>query len=83
MKSNVQRLAIRRMSVLGIPPGGGHAAALSLLTDAPRMAAVYREAHEWTAEAIRVFKTAPDNPFGDDDEAIAGFLLEKIEESSN
>lgn len=31
-------------------------------------------------EALRIFKTAPDNPFGDDDEAIAGELLQKIEE---
>ena len=31
-------------------------------------------------QAIEIIKTAPDNPFGSDDELIAGELLKKIAE---
>jgi hypothetical protein len=61
---NVRKLIVHKMSLLMIPPGSKEPA---------------RDATAWVEQAIAVVKTAPDNPYGDDDEAIAGAILEGIE----
>lgn len=76
---NVRRLITYKMSGLAVPAGGGLTDALALFTEPGRLGRVAREATAWVEEAIAVVKTAPDNPFGDDDEAIAGELLARLE----
>jgi hypothetical protein len=43
------------------------------------MADASPEATRWAQDEIVKAKTAPDNPFGDDDEAIAAALLARIQ----
>jgi hypothetical protein len=79
---NVKRLIAHKMSLLLIPPGSGKNAlgvGLAGLAKPGNLVAVAREATAWVEEALAVVKTAPDNPYGEDDEAIAGAILEGIE----
>ena len=39
-----------------------------------------RDAFEWVFRSIDAIRALPDNTFGDDDEAIAGAVLEKMKE---
>ena len=75
---NVKKLIIHKMSVDAVPLGGGLQDAIEYL--ASNLADSGRQAAELVKRAIAVVKTAPDNPYGDDDEAIAGELLRRIEE---
>jgi hypothetical protein len=43
------------------------------------LGAVAREATAWVEQALTAVKTAPDNPHGDTDEAIAEEILRGIE----
>jgi spore coat polysaccharide biosynthesis protein SpsF (cytidylyltransferase family) len=61
-----------------IPPDGGLADGIRELSSAENIGKRCREATAWVEEALAVVKTAPDNPYADD-EAIAGAILEKIE----
>jgi hypothetical protein len=79
-RPNFKRLVAHRLSVEAVPAGGGLAAALDALTTPDKLAAIAASSRAWVAEAIAVVKTAPDNPFGDDDELIAGEVLRLIEE---
>lgn len=80
---NVKRLIIRKMSLLAIPPGSGKdslSLGVEMFTSRGKFASIAAEASDWVRQAIAVMKTAPDNPYGDDNEAIAGALLKGIEE---
>lgn len=80
---NVKRLIVRKMSLLAIPVGSGKDSfnlGVEVLTNRGKFASIAAEASDWVQKAIAVMKTAPDNPYGDDDEAIAGALLKGIEE---
>jgi hypothetical protein len=80
---NVRRLIIRKMSLLVIPAGSGKdslALGAEIFTDRNKFQSVALEASAFVQAAIDVMKTAPDNPYGDDDEAIAGAILKGIEE---
>jgi hypothetical protein len=78
---NVRKLIVHKMSLLMIPPGSKEpfATALDALTKPGNIGDTARDATAWVEQAIAVVKTAPDNPYGDDDEAIAGAILEGIE----
>jgi len=80
---NVKRLIVRKMSLLAIPAGSGKdslARGLDMLTNRGKFSSVAAEASAWVQAAIATMKTAPDNPYGDDDEAIAGAILAGIEQ---
>lgn len=80
---NVKRLIVHKMSLLAIPVGSGKdslSLGVEALTNRGKFASIAAEASDWVRKAIAVMKTAPDNPYGDDDEAIAGALLKGIEE---
>jgi hypothetical protein len=79
---NVRSLIVRKMSLLMIPVGSKEPleTGIRALMEPGRIGAVAREATDWVMAAIAVVKTAPDNPYGDDDEAIAGRILADIEE---
>jgi hypothetical protein len=65
-----------------VPPGGGLADVVSVLTEAGKLSAVMRSASEWVAGAIVVMRSASEpNPWRNaTDEEIAGELLRAIEE---
>lgn len=75
----VKRLIIHKMSHDAIPDGGGIADGLKFLSDKTAISNGAKAAKEWVEEAIRAVKSAPNNRFGDDDEAIAGEILRQIE----
>jgi hypothetical protein len=75
---NAKELIIERMAQMAVPSGGGVNDALSFLSDSMRIVVVGRDAAEWVRQAISVMKAAPDNPYGDDDEAIAGEILRQL-----
>lgn len=80
---NVRRLIARKMALLAIPAGSGKdsfSRGLDVITDRKKFASVAQDAAAWVKEAVAVMKTAPDNPYGDDDEAIAGAILRAIED---
>lgn len=74
----VKALIIHKFSRDAIPGGGGLASALGVLTNPGALSDGMRQAQEWVLEAIQMVKVAPNNPYGDDDEAIAKAILEKI-----
>lgn len=75
---NVKKLIIRRMSMLMIPSGGGLVDGLQALSSKESILGFTQEAIKWVEEALEVVKTAPDNPYGDDNEAIAGEILQQL-----
>jgi len=78
---NLKKLMIRKMARDAVPPGTGNpmGAAIESMSDKGRMIALLREALVWCDEAISVMRSAPDNPYGDDEEVIAGAILAEIE----
>jgi hypothetical protein len=80
---NVRRLIACKMAILAIPAGSGKDSfrlGLDAFTNRGKFSSMAAEASAWVQAAIAVMKTAPDNPYGNDDEAIAGAILEGIEQ---
>lgn len=77
---NVKRLICHKLSVDAVPAGGGFASAIEFLSDQERIINGARAATDWVQTAIAAVKAAPGNPYGDDDEAIAGEILRQIDE---
>ncbi len=79
---NVKKLMIHKMSLDAVPPGcgDGFASAIDYLLSPEKHRASARAALEWVRLALVAVKSAPDNPYGEDDEVIAGELLKQIEE---
>lgn len=65
---------------VAVPDGGGITDGMRFFLDEGYRKQVLVEAEKMALAAIELIKIAPDNPFGLDDEAIADFLLGKIEE---
>ena len=78
MGPNVKRLLAHFTARIAIPPGGGFAAGIALLTTPGRLSEVSRMALRDVEKALEAIKAAPDNPYGDDDEVIAGAILERL-----
>ena len=77
---NVKKLICHKMALLMVPNGAGCADGLRELAAPGNIGKRAHEATEWVEQAIAVVKTAPDNPYRDADEAIAGEILRQIEE---
>lgn len=77
---NVTQLMTRFLAVEAIPSGGGFEDGIEFFVNAERRKQVIEAAKIKTLQAIALVKTAPDNPYGDDDELIAGELLRRIAE---
>ena len=77
---NVKKLIIHKMSLLMIPPGtkNGLVTGIEAIRKPGNLVSVAREATKWVEEALALVKAAPDNPWGEDDEAIAGVILEEV-----
>lgn len=82
MGPNVKKLIAARMALILIPNGSAEPFLVGVraLQDRDKIAAAWKEAAQWVEDAIAVVKTAPDNPYGDDSEEIAGVLVQKIDE---
>ena len=81
MGPNFKKLVCQKMAVDAIPPDGGLMDGIKFFQG--DIAGAAREAQAWVRQAIDAVKAAPANPYGDDDEAIAGEILRQIEERQN
>ena len=72
---NVKKLIVHKMSLLMVPPAGGLAETVALMAKPGGIGGAAKEATVWVEQAIAAAKAAPGNPYGDDDEAIAGEIL--------
>ncbi len=77
---NVSKLIAVFIARHAIPPGGGLADGIKFLKNPEWRKQVYERAEADAVVAIQAIRSAPDNPYGNDDDIIAGVLLEKIEE---
>jgi hypothetical protein len=77
---NVKKLIVRKMALLIVPRGSntGLGDVVDVLKGG-RLGDVAREATDWVEAALRAVKSASGNPYGDDDEAIAGEILRGID----
>jgi hypothetical protein len=80
---NVTKLIVKFIAREAIPSGGGLADGIEFIRNSERRKQVLESAEVKAIQAIQLIKSAPDNPFGNDDEQIAGILLKKIEEKKN
>ena len=76
---NVKILIAKFVAREAVPPGGGIAAAVEFLGNSERRKQVLESAEAKAIQAIQLIKSAPDNPFGDDDEKIASEILDQIQ----
>lgn len=81
--ANMRRLISYKAAQNTNPDGGGIGGAMNALSSALQtpghMAEIFSDAQKWADEAVNVIRALPDNPYGDDEEAIAGAFLEEIE----
>ena len=77
---NVTKLITKFIAREAVPPGGGLASALEFFSNAEQRKKVLDSAEAKAIQAIQAIKSAPDNPFGEDDEKIASELLFQIQE---
>ncbi len=77
---NVAKLIIKFIALEAIPRGGGIASGIEFFINPEHRKKVLESAESKAIQSINFIKSAPDNPFGDDDDVIAGELLKRIEE---
>lgn len=78
---NVKRLIAHRASAICIPSGGGLADGIRAIATPGKLTEALRQATKEIDLSIAAVRAAPDNQFGDDEEAIAGEILRQIEEA--
>jgi len=76
----VKKLICHRMSQLMIPSGGGLLDGIRALSSPESIGNYAREATTWVEKAIATVKAAPDNSWGNDDEAIASEINRQIDQ---
>lgn len=76
---NAKKLLAYFIAREAIPPGGGIGDGLNFLLDSERRYQGLTKAVGALKAALAAVKSAPDNPYGDDDEAIAVAILERVE----
>lgn len=77
---SAKSLLIMFMSREAIPDGGDIADGTKFFLDEDYRKKVIDRAWENFNLAITAVRSAPDNPYGDDEEAISGAILEQIKE---
>lgn len=80
MKTKRDDLILEFIAIEAIPSGGGVSDGIEFFVDLQKRAQIIGRAKAKAAEAIELVKTAPDNPYGDDDEKIAEAILQKLKE---
>lgn len=76
---NAKRLLIHFIALEAVPKGGGLGDGLNFLIDAERRQRGMEQAMSNLDAALAAVKSAPDNPYGNDDEAIAAAILKRVE----
>jgi len=76
---NAKRLLLEFMAREAIPPGGGIGSGLLFFADSEHRRQVMEAAKHNFDVAIEAMRSAPDNPYGDDEEAIAAAILDRLE----
>ena len=74
---NMQRIIATLFANNAIPAGGGLEDGIAALMPGKIQEGMKRAEAE-ALKMMRVVKSAPDNPFGNDNEAIAGYVLRHI-----
>lgn len=74
----VRALIIHKFSRDAVPSGGGIADALGVLSSPEKLNGGMKQAEEWVMQSIQAVKDATDNPYGDDNEAIATAIMEEM-----
>ncbi len=81
MGPNVKKLICYKVSRDMVPPTGGKPDLQKIIDGFNNLGPITRNASEWVQEAIRLVKDAPGSEYAtQDDEQIAGVILQKIEE---
>lgn len=83
MSSNVMRLVATIAASKAIPSNSqnGLVDGIQWLKDAERRNRDLQESFEEAKSYINLIKAASSNPYGDDDEAIAGAILDRLQKS--
>ena len=76
---NKRRLIALFSSRIAIPPGGSVADGMEVLIDPERLKRITLQAIQMADTAIAAIRLAPDNPYGDDEETIAGAIVAEVE----
>ena len=81
---NVKRLWAAFVAREAIPPGGDLGSGINFLIGLgngdPQSKAALKRARENVESALDAIKAAPDNPYGDDEEAMAAAIMAKVDE---
>lgn len=78
MGENARKLLSHFIATEAIPSGGNFLDGMRFLMDEDTRTQGVERAMENTLKAIDLVKSAHDNPYGDDDEAISAAILERI-----
>ena len=74
----VKELLAHFIALEAVPKGGSFADGLDFLTNPDRRRQGLERAMSRLEAALAAVKSAPDNPYGDDDEAIAAEIIERV-----
>jgi hypothetical protein len=77
---NLKKLMVHFMAVDAIPAGGGLQAAVDLIMSPNGLRDSAMRSLAQALAAVDAMRAAPDNPYGDDEEIIAGEFVKQIEE---
>lgn len=73
---NAKRLLVHFVARIAIPPGAGFTAGLEALKEPGELT---RKALAQMDIAIQAVRVAPDNPYGTDEEVVAGVILAELD----
>ena len=76
--SNMERLAVEFASLRAIPKDGTVIDGIRWFQNPAKMMSDIQIGKSEAQQAVAAVKSAPDNPFGDDDEAIAVEILKRV-----
>lgn len=79
----VKELLAHFIALEAVPIGGNLSDGLDFLTNPERRQQGLERAIVNVEAALVAVKSAPDNPYGDDDEVIAAAILERVEHKRN
>jgi hypothetical protein len=80
---NVTKLITKFIAREAIPVGGGLADGIEFFTNPEHRKQILIRSELGAMAAIEAIKLASNNPYGDDNEVIAGIILEKIEQRTS
>lgn len=78
MRTKKDDLILEFLAVEAIPHGGGVADGITFFIDPQKRSQVIKRAKGKALAAIELMKSAPDNPYGNDDEKIAEAILQEL-----